>query len=205
MRLFRIAIGLVLGVPSPAFGQWTQASSNGLTGSVPGVTALVIDGSTGSTLYALTSANSVFKVCKSTDGGANWKALGNIARVNVLALDPISASTIYAGTAGGVMTSTDGGDSWASAGLSGTPISVLAIDPITPSTLYAGGNGHLYKSTDRGGSWTDLNLGPLSGNGRPPDSIDAVILDPSTPSTLYVAAQSGLFGSFLKSLDGGAS
>ena len=132
MRLFRIAIALALGPPGVAFGQWTQAG-NGLTGSVPGVTALVIDGSTGSTLYALTSAKSVFKVFKSTDGGAKWQALGNIAGVNVLALDPTSASTIYAGTASGVMTSTDGGDSWASAGLSGTPIGVLAIDPITPS------------------------------------------------------------------------
>jgi photosystem II stability/assembly factor-like uncharacterized protein len=147
MRLFRITIGLVLGFPGAAFGQWTQAS-NGLTGSVPGVTALVIDRSTGSTLYARTSlppptivgewpasGDSIFK---STDGGANWEALGNIAGLSVLALDPTSASTIYAGSARGLFKSTDGGDCWVSAGLSGTSIGVLAIDPTTPSNLYAG-------------------------------------------------------------------
>jgi photosystem II stability/assembly factor-like uncharacterized protein len=199
MRLSRIAIGLVLGLPSAALAQWTQAS-NGLKGSVPVVTALVVDGSTGSTLYALTSANSVFKVFKSIDGGANWKALGNIAGANVLALDPTSASTIYAGTARGVMTSTDGGDSWASAGLRGTSIGVLSVDPIAPSTVYAGGNGHLYKSLDRGGSWTDLNISP------PPNAdgrfIAALVVD---PLTLYVALGKDSGGSFLKSLDGGAS
>jgi photosystem II stability/assembly factor-like uncharacterized protein len=200
MRLFRIAIGLSLVLPGTALAQWTQAG-NGLNGSVPGVTALVVDGATGSTLYALTSANSVFKVFKSIDGGANWKALGNIAGANVLALDPNTASTIYAGTARGVMTSTDGGASWASTGLQGTSIGVLAIDPIAPSTLYAGGNGHLYKSLDRGGSWTDLNISP------PPNAdgrfIAALVLDPFTPSTLYVALGKDSGGSFLKSLDGG--
>jgi photosystem II stability/assembly factor-like uncharacterized protein len=105
-----------------AGGTWTDIS-NGLTGSVPGIRALVIDRSMGSTLYALTSANSIFK---STDGGANWKALGNITGVNALALDPTSASTIYAGASRGVFVSTDGGASWASAGLAGMSVSIVA-------------------------------------------------------------------------------
>jgi photosystem II stability/assembly factor-like uncharacterized protein len=185
-----------------AFGpKWTNAS-NGLIGSVPGVTALVIDRSTGSTLYALTSANTVFNLFKSIDGGANWKALPTISGVQVLAVDP-TWPTIYAGTAHGIMTSTDGGTSWTSTGLSDTSISNLVIDPLTPSTLYAGGNGHLYKSTDQGGRWTDLNLPPppCCGGGF----IAALVLDPLTPSRLYVALGFGAGGSFLKSLDGGQS
>jgi hypothetical protein len=141
MRCTRRSMVFLL-LASPAFAvQWSPAST-GLTGSIPAVSALVIDRSTGSTLYAVTSraeANSIFNIFKSTDGGASWKALANIAGVNVLALDPISASTTYAGTAGGVFKSTDGGGSWVSTELSGTSISVLAIDPITLGTAHRNG------------------------------------------------------------------
>jgi photosystem II stability/assembly factor-like uncharacterized protein len=197
-RAYVVAVSFaVLSIPVSA--GWMNVS-NGLTGSVPGVTALAIDRSTGSTLYALTSTNGIFK---STDTGANWKALGNIAEVSVLALDPTAASRIYAGTPHGVVTSTDGGENWSSAGLVSTPISVVAVDPLTPSTLYAGGNGNVYKSADRGASWTELNLGP------PPGTeglwIAGLALDPLTPSTLYVAVGMGAGGNLLKSMDGGAS
>jgi photosystem II stability/assembly factor-like uncharacterized protein len=165
---------------------WTNVSF-GLTGSAPGLASLVIDRSAGFTLYALRSGNSIFKVFKSTDGGANWKALGNIAGVNVLALDPTAASTIYAGTAHGLFKSTDGGNSWASSGLSGTSISVLAIDPITPSNLYAAGGlvDTVYRSTDAGASWTAVSVSPSLGSLT---GIFSLTLDPGTPSTLYVVA-----------------
>jgi photosystem II stability/assembly factor-like uncharacterized protein len=188
---------------SAAFAaQWTPASA-GLTGSIPAVSALVVDHSTGSTLFALTSltplragadAIDIFNVFKSTDGGANWKALANIARVNVVAIDPISASTIYAATAGGVFKSTDGGESWVSMGLSGTSISVLAIDPITPSNLYAAGD-KFYRSTDAGASWTALNFGP----------VGSLAPDPLTPSTLYVVTNVIPPDALYRSTDGGQS
>jgi photosystem II stability/assembly factor-like uncharacterized protein len=176
--------------------KWTYVSSNGLTESIPGINQLVIDRATGTTFYALTSVG----VFKSGDSGSTWTALGNLAGVNVLALDP--ASIVYAGTANGVSKSIDGGASWSSAGLSGTSVVNLVIDPVTPSTLYAGGNGRLYRSTDRGGNWTDLNL-PSFLNGPP--FIAAFVVDPLTPSTLYVALGSGVGGDLIKSVDGGAS
>src|SRR5215472_8233162 len=198
--------------------KWTNVGSNGLAGSVPAINQLVIDHTTGTTFYAVTSSGT-FNVFKSSDRGSNWTALGNIAGVNVLALDP--APIVYAGTANGVSKSTDGGTSWSSAGLSGTPIGNLAIDPVTPSTLYASGNGHLYKSTDRGGSWTELGLPAACPNSSIPGStctvfVAALVLDPLTPSTVYVAA-SWLYapgatdppspdsagGLLLKSVDGG--
>src|SRR5215472_224023 len=171
--------------------QWTPAGA-GLTGSIPAVNALVIDRSIGSTLYAVTSltplrlgaeANSIFNVFKSTDGGANWKALANIAGVNVLALDPISASTIYAGTAGGVFKSTDAGASWTAVtvGPRARPLGAvgsLTLDPLTPSTLYVVDGGippySLYKSTDAGQSWSVVS----SGIGSP------LAIAPTKPSTL---------------------
>jgi photosystem II stability/assembly factor-like uncharacterized protein len=193
----------LLGTYTAAQGARWTAASTGLQDAVPGIRALIIDRATGSTLYALTSDDGIFK---SSDGGASWNALGNITGVSALALDPTSASTIYAGTTHGVVTSTDEGISWSSAGLSDTSFSNLAVDPITPSTLYAGGNGHLYKSTDRGGSWTQLNLGVPSGGGGEPVYVAALVVDPLTPSSLYAAVGGGSAGNQLfKSLDGGQS
>jgi photosystem II stability/assembly factor-like uncharacterized protein len=177
--------------------RWADAST-GLTGSVPLVANLVIDRSTGSTLYAQ-AAGSIFK---STDGGASWNALGNITGVLVLALDSTSASMIYAGTSHGVVKSTDGGASWSSAGLSDISVPVLAVDPITPSTLYAAGAGdQIYKSTDAGGTWTafPVGLAPAFNIG-----VASLTLDSLTPSTLYVLARS-LGSAIYKSTDGGQS
>jgi photosystem II stability/assembly factor-like uncharacterized protein len=138
-------------------------------------------------------ASSIFNVFKSTDGGTSWKALADIAGVNVLAMDPISASTIYAGTAGGVFKSTNGGDSWETS-LSGTSISVLAIDPITPSNLYAAGD-RFYKSTDAGASWIALSFG----------AVGSLTIDPLR-STLYAVANGSLDSDVLyKSTDAGQS
>ena len=63
--------------------------------------------------------------------------------VNALALDPVTPTTLYAGTGGGVFKSTDGGANWSAvnSGLTSTCVFALAIDPATPTTLYAGTGG----------------------------------------------------------------
>jgi hypothetical protein len=81
---------------APSGPIWINVSS-GLSGAAPGVSQLVIDSVTGTTFYALTSSGSIFN---STDSGSSWTALGSIAGVNVIALDPTASSTVYAGAYG---------------------------------------------------------------------------------------------------------
>ena len=79
-----------------------------------------------------------------------WKQLGpDGGYVDAIAIDPVTPTTLYAGTAyGGVFRSVDSGASWSAVnvGLShpyhGLPVTVgaLAVDPVTPSILYAGIN-----------------------------------------------------------------
>jgi photosystem II stability/assembly factor-like uncharacterized protein len=189
---------LVINASIAPAARWTDAST-GLTGSLAGARALVID-STGSTLYVQSGANAVFR---STDGGSSWSLLGSITGVNVLALDPTSPSTVYAGTANGVWKTTDGGASWLATGLTiGTPVTQLAVNPSEPSTLFAAGTGdHLFKSTDGGESWSAFALGLPPG---PNVGITFIAFDPLTPSTVYVQSRSPAINSALyKSLDGG--
>ncbi|MGE5102270.1 MAG: dockerin type I domain-containing protein [Deltaproteobacteria bacterium] len=53
---------------------------------------------------------------RSTDGGANFAPMGTEIHVDwhALAIDPVNADVVYAGTDGGVFISYDGGDSWTS-------------------------------------------------------------------------------------------
>jgi photosystem II stability/assembly factor-like uncharacterized protein len=64
------------------------------------------------------------------------------------------------GSAGVVARSTDGGASWAVAGLPGRANSTVwnfAVHPADPALAYASSvSGQAYRSTDSGASWTKL-------------------------------------------------
>src|SRR5213594_1715584 len=91
-----------------------------------------------------------------------WTTNGPAAtRILVLAIDPDSPTTIYAGAeSSGVFKSSDGGGSWTHTSLTGVDVRALAIDPLTPTTRYAGTYGAgVFKSTDGGTSWIAANTG----------------------------------------------
>ena len=114
--------------------------------------------------------------------------------VNVLAIDPTTPSTLYAGTpADGVFKSTDSGATWTTANTGLWPpdafnVFALAIAPHSPSTLYAATESGVFRSTNSGGAWSGSNFPGLP------------IFDPTTPSTLYALA-----GGVYRSTDGGDS
>ena len=66
-------------------------------------------------------------VFKSTNGGGNWSAVNTgltDTYVHALAIDPVTPTTLYAGTeGGGVFKSTDGGGNW-SAVNTGPPVNM---------------------------------------------------------------------------------
>lgn len=151
-------------------------------------------------------------IFKSADGGITWTAihegipLGAVPAV--IAVDPLTPSTLYLGTwYEGVFKSTDGGASWRAIndGLPDPPIEIwaLAVDPLTPSTLYAGTFDRwipagLFKSVDAGATWFPVNDG--LGYGPFPPNIETIVIDPHTSSNLFIYAENRY-----KSTDGGAS
>src|SRR5262245_20300394 len=134
-------------------------------------------------------------------GGINsWTSGGPGGAIGyVLAIDPITPSTLYVGTDQGVFRTMDGGATWISVSSGLPPLSVtgLAIDPIAPATIYAGVfRGGIFKSTNRGASWAPAGLSGLE--------VFGLTIDPRSPSTLYAAISSGAGGIF-KSIDGAAT
>ena len=225
------------------------ASWNALDAGLPPgafASALVIDPATPSTLYLPVppfggppgpeGGPPRGTLLKSTDGGESWRALdtGQFAFFSNLLVDPKNSSTLYAlappfpapgggPPVGGILKSTDGGESWKTIGSSlppNTNITFLAIDPAAASTIYAAATSFtppgppswvILKSTDDAQHWNALSLS-LPAN----TLITSLAFDPVTPSRMYVtyngffggpfgAPASAASGGVFKSTDGGGS
>jgi len=125
--------------------------------------------------------------------------------------DPQDESTLYVGTTGGVLKSTDAGAHWdfANSGLRAAPARQVVFNS-QPGTLFSvtgPGGWHgtaLFKSMDGGRNWSPSSAGL-------PWGIGNLIADPQNPQTLYTGGpHNGGAGSFFgnglfKSTDSGAS
>ena len=116
-----------------------------------------------------------------------------------IAVDPYSR-TIYMGTfGGGVLKSTDGGETFAAAnnGLRSLAITSMAMDPTNPNNVVAGtgGNG-IFRTVDGGATWiatSETNTLPV-----------VIVVDPSNPQIWYAGYGGGNTAAVKKSLNGGA-
>ncbi len=147
---------------------------------------------------------------RSTDAGNNYvlRRRGlNDSYVYAIAVDPITPTTIFAGTNGGVYKSTDGSGSWTQAPVAGGPrgtIRALLTNSGAPSTVYAGGSSGVFKSTDGGNTWVAVNNGltvTITGGGLIAPNVNALASIAGAPNTIYAACNGGVF----KSTDGGAN
>jgi len=142
---------------------------------------------------------------KSADGGATWRPCNDAVsarwNINAIAVDPLSAETVYVGTVdGGVLKTVNGGSRWIqiNLGLRLLDVRSLAIDRANTATLFAGvENGGVYKSIDSGASWKQAS------NGMDAQAIvRSIVLDPTDSQTVYAAdLRTGVF----RSSDGGAT
>lgn len=138
----------------------------------------------------------------SSAGAAQWIATGpEGGTVNAMVVDPVTPTTLYAGTLSGVFRSTTGGGTWSAvnSGLSDLSVFSLAIDPVIPTRLYAGTASTIFRSDNGGETWS-----APANSGLPPDYVNALTIakaTATTPTTLYAGTFRGVF----MSTDGGAS
>ena len=159
----------------------------------PTVFAIAINPSNTQIMYIATMKG----IYKSRDGGQTWEfrseGLGN-AHVLSLAIDPSSASTVYAGTFGDAIYKTqDGGQRWypANIGLKGhvSVVNGLSFYPKDPKTIIAVTTVGVFKSTNEGSEWIE-KVGNM-------ESVYAVSLsfDPKNSDWLYVGTSGGIYKS----------
>ncbi|MGH9934974.1 MAG: SBBP repeat-containing protein, partial [Blastocatellia bacterium] len=143
---------------------------------------------------------------KSADRAGNWAQIGgglNTTRVFTVAVDPVNASVLYAGTFQGVYKSVNGGQQWQLTGQA-NPVTappfgnVIVVHPSNPNIIFVGSQfGGIYRSVDGGQSY-QANVGINFGG--TPSGYD-IAIDPTTPATIYLATLRGVF----KSVNGGDS
>ncbi|HST19138.1 MAG TPA: hypothetical protein VLK36_15845 [Gaiellaceae bacterium] len=171
---------------------------------IPGVTSLLVDPRSPTTVYAGTNwrwAGGMSyhqRAYRTTDGGRSWRALR--LRGEPVAITP---TALYAATGGPrgtarLVRSTDGGRSWqpSDGGLPSTYLWGLAFAPSAPATLYAAmGRRGIFASDDGGAHWLDLGVAKRY------REVTAIAVDPLHPRTVYAATSASIVGS----RDGGQS
>jgi hypothetical protein len=133
---------------------WTRIATSQIASSV-GVIAVAPSSSM--VIYA---SDGLQNVWMSVDGGATWTVAVNGlgGYVQLLVVDPVLPSTVYASTSTGVYVSTSSGANWtAMAGVPSAGLSVIAIDPTNHTTLYGAGDNTPFYTSVAGGAWTPVN------------------------------------------------
>ncbi len=159
-------------------------------GAAIGAIAVASDGST---VYTGIGETGMYK---SVDTGVTWTAANagyTTKGVGAVAILPGDANTVYWGTNGDVLKTTNGGTSWTQvfAGGDAGPnayVDGLAIAPSNASVVYAAvGGGNVYKSVDAGASWANMGpFGSISGPFPKP-----LVVDPGSSDTVYAGLQNG--------------
>jgi len=183
---------------------WAPAN-NGLIAAGPYVSAFGVDPSTADTVYAATDPTGPLpgtpvKIFKSTDGAAHWREVPLpidfplTMEITSLVIDPVTPSTIYApytdtGDQGGLLKSSDGGETWidVSQNLSPGPVGKLLIGSGSPTEVYALTPAGIFASRDGAMTWT-----PIDDAGLPNVGVSDLAID-GTGSVLRAATIGGLF------------
>ncbi|NUM48277.1 MAG: hypothetical protein HUU38_26520 [Anaerolineales bacterium] len=155
---------------------------------------LVVDPQNPNRLYISLGEDEIFI---STSAAGSWQpanfGLPPGSRVDHLAIDPQTSTTLYAvlsGEAAGLFKSTDNGQTWkiSNSGFPEGQVTALVIDPEYPTTLYLAISGYgVYRSLDGGESWSAVSPEPFI------IPINALVLDPTVRNTLYLATADGLW------------
>jgi photosystem II stability/assembly factor-like uncharacterized protein len=169
-------------------GQIGSGLPTGLT-----VTEIIVDPSASNIVYLSSTAG----IIKTITSGTTWEIFNaGITNTNLtsLIIDPVTPTTLYAGSiTGGVFKTINSGVDWAASnsGLTNLKILALVIDPITPANIYLGTNASgLFKSINSGVTWSTIN------GGIGDFVIQTVAVDPATPTTLYAGTfSSGIYKS----------
>jgi hypothetical protein len=168
-----------------------SASNSGI--SDPFITALAIDPTNPSIVYASPRFDPASGIYKSTNGGSTWvPANGNLSfnSAGPITIDPVNPGTVYLAAGFKSLKTIDGGAHWIELN-TGMNVNSFLINPQNTQQLFIYSDflpfGGLERSNDGGGSWTTVDTGLTS------RIVHHLTIDPQNPSTLYAATDDGLF------------
>src|SRR5271156_5466406 len=180
------SFGFIYSNPSRAAEiQWIPVGPEG--GDAP---SFAYDSADPTHIYMGTTTSWIYQ---STDGGATWKRLARLGKIDDLVVDNMvidysDPNTIYVGvwrldrTDGGIFISHDSGATWTSSSdMDGKSVRALSQAPSNPKILIAGAITGVYRSEDSGVHWTQIS--PI-GNGEIL-KVESIAIDPVNPKIIY--------------------
>lgn len=169
------------------------------------VYSVAVDPKNSQNIYLGVYQDNYGRVLKSQDGGASFKEVYVVDSqkyaVFKVVVDPYEPQTIYIGTAqGGLLQSTDFGESWKVVRWFEDVISDIVITPTDTRVIYVTvPRRGIFKTVNKGANWIDLSEGLKDFSGAL--EMETLIIDPLNSSTLYMGSKYGL----LRTRDAGAS
>jgi len=156
------------------------------------ITALAVDPTSSSTVYAGAADGGVWK---STNSGTTWTPMTDTQSslsTGAIAIAPSNHQTIYVGTGEenfnsdgysgvGILKSTNAGSTWTlmTGPFSSIDIGALAVHPTNSSVVLAATTKGVYLTTNGGSTWTQEISGTATG----------VVFNPSNGNTAYAAVE----------------
>jgi photosystem II stability/assembly factor-like uncharacterized protein len=158
---------------------------------------LAFDPQNSDVIYGSGIFNKRAKIYKRLQEGEEWKEIytepADGTTISALAIDKINSQTIYAGTSAGVILKTiDGGQSWASLKKADGPIISIAFDSADDRHIYFGVfQVGVLETKDSGKTINDVtkkfsNIGSSLG-------VYTIVADPSLAGIAYAGTGSGIF------------
>jgi photosystem II stability/assembly factor-like uncharacterized protein len=145
----------------------------------------------------------ITRLQRSGDGGATWSTTydaHNPTSFWALAGDPTDPRRVWLGPpGGGLLTSTDTGQTWTPApnlppeiavGVGG--VTALIVLPTSPVTILVASGSRLFKSTDGGATWRRIALTFRAGDDP---AVLYLAYESQTPSIVYAASNTSLLAS----------
>jgi hypothetical protein len=206
LRYFAIILATLCALPGAAIAALSWSSSGPGGGGALASPSVSVNGS-------VIVASDLGGVYRSTDGGANWSAIGNnkglqSTHVDALAHHPTIDGTVFLGAEGGIYRSTNcdtsaGACTFTKPALPGatsstlvTAFGVASSGTATNTTVYAAGidgwcndGPHLWKSTNTGATWTAVAASGLPANAN----IMAIRVQSGTPNTIIAVSAASRF------------
>ncbi|MBJ6724765.1 putative Ig domain-containing protein [Geomesophilobacter sediminis] len=169
---------------------WTHLSAGATFPS-----AVATDGTGSGTVYL---GDSYEGMRKTVNGGDSWVPINtglNSTNIHVIALDPASNGTVYAGGENGAAYQGSVVNGWSridigSGGAFSGNVTSMVAAPTTPTSLYAGtAGGGLYKRTTDGSAWSYVSSGFAD------QHVYGLALDPTDPTKIYAGSLAGVYKS----------
>ncbi len=135
-------------------------------------------------LYVFTGSN----IYKTTNETSYQSLSGDLVNTDIFQIhfSPTNYSVIYLASLGGVLKTTNGGQTWVqkSNGIYDNDIFSLGINPQNANTIFAGSFGSVvYRTTDGGENWVEKTTGLT---GLSASSINEFWFNPQNPNNVFV-------------------